>query len=64
MDKLQSQFKFESLLLPTGLTGRAGLEDFADEVGDLVELAQGMDGAPGAKSNGLADLFSRNKVCY
>lgn len=48
-----------------GLSGQGLLDDFADEVADLVQLSQGQDkgGKPAAAGgSGLADLFGRQRL--
>lgn len=48
-----------------GLSGKISLDDFADEVGDLVNIARGMEGHDdkrGGKASGLSDLFARQRV--
>jgi hypothetical protein len=40
--------------------GKVMLDDFADEVADIVGMSQGADGGKGHSR--LADLFSRQKV--
>lgn len=37
------------------------LDDFADEVADIVKLSQADTGAKGTR---LSELFSRQKVCW
>ncbi|GFR45262.1 hypothetical protein Agub_g6368 [Astrephomene gubernaculifera] len=48
-----------------GMSGAGLLEDFGDEVADLVDMTRGSAGAAGAiaqRGNALNDLFARQKV--
>ena len=44
-----------------GMSGKAMLDDFADEVADIVGISTGGNGA-GGKGSRLAELFNRQKV--
>lgn len=47
------------------MAGAGALDDFADEVADIVEASRGADlagGSGGGRSSTLADLFARQKV--